>query len=261
MTQKVKQLTTAKEAAQAEHRRLKAEAAYASTVHQQEEAIYKKLATTERKYLEARDRYRAAEAAVQKAAVEIRHAEESLEARVGLEHALVAEVKAQLAEARLNLGYTRVLAPCDGIVTDLQLRDGTYTHTGQAAMTLIDTSAWYLVAHFRENALVRVEEGRPALVALQGSPGLLLPARVTSTGWGVQHGQGVPSGALPEAKRQTSWVQPAQRFQVRLVLEEPEAVPLRVGMTGSVSVYTEPEGPLRALTRALHQVVAWLYYL
>src|SRR5262249_16912504 len=139
-TQKVKQLTTAREAAVAEHRRLEAEADYAATVHRQEEMIYLKQATTERKYLGARDRARAAPAPVNKAAVEVRHAEESLEARVGREHALVAQIKAQLAEARLNLTFTRVVAPCAGRVTDLQLRDGAYVHTGQAAMTLIDTS-------------------------------------------------------------------------------------------------------------------------
>ncbi len=259
--QRVKQLETERTAAQAEHARLKAEADYAATVHQQEEMIYKKQATTERKYLEARDRYRAARAAAERAAVQVQHVEESLQARVGKEHALVAMVKAQLAEAELNLTYTRVLAPCEGVITDLQLRDGAYAHVGQSVLTIIDTSTWLIVAHFRENALRNMEEGQPALVALQGRPGELLPARVVSTGRGVRQGQGIPSGTLPDVKRQASWVEPAQRFQVRLVLEEAESVPLRVGMTGSVSVYTEPEGRMHEITRAIHQLLAWLYYL
>jgi multidrug resistance efflux pump len=261
VTYKVKQMETEKRVAQAEHTRLVAEADYAATVHRQEQQIYQKLATTERKYLEARDRDRAARAAADKAAVQVQHVEEGLEARVGREHALVARVKAELAEARLNLSFTSVHAPCDGLITDLQLRDGTFVHVGQAAMTLIDTSHWQIVAHFRENALRNLEEGQPALVALQGAPGRLLPARVASTGGGVFHGQGVPSGNLPAVKRQTSWVEPAQRFQVRLVLEEEPPVPLRVGMTGSASVYVEPEGRLHEVTRGLHQLIAWLYYL
>jgi hypothetical protein len=40
-----------------------------------------------------------------------------------------------------------------------------------------------------------------------------------------------------------------------------EAVPMRVGMTASVSVYTESSGVLGVLTRALHRIVSWLYYL
>jgi multidrug resistance efflux pump len=54
---------------------------------------------------------------------------------------------------------------------------------------------------------------------------------------------------------------PSQRFQVRLELTEPQAVPLRVGMTASVSVYTQPEGVLNDITEAWHKLLAWLYYL
>jgi hypothetical protein len=62
-------------------------------------------------------------------------------------------------------------------------------------------------------------------------------------------------------KDQTSWIPAEQRFQVRLALHDPAAVPLRVGMTGSVSVYIEPDGRLNELTEAVHCVIAWLYYL
>jgi multidrug resistance efflux pump len=260
-TTKVQQLTTNKHAAEAEHAKLKAEAAYAATVHEQESAIWQKAATTERKYLEARDRDRAAKAAVAKAAVMVRHVDESLASRIGREHAYIALAKAQLGEAKLNLSYTRVAAPCDGVVTDLQLREGAYTHVGQAAMTLIDTSTFLLVGNFRENSLRNVEVGMPALVGLQAAPGRLFTARVATLGWGVQQGQGVPSGSLPNVKRETSWVQPAQRFQVRLALDEGQGVDLRVGMTGSISVYVDPDGDINPITRGLHQLVAWLYYL
>jgi multidrug resistance efflux pump len=84
---------------------------------------------------------------------------------------------------------------------------------------------------------------------------------VVTVGWGVNQGQGIPSGQLPDVKIPTSWVPPAQRFQVRLTIDDPESVPLRVGMTGSVAVYTEPDGWLNPVTRFWHQVVAWLYYL
>lgn len=259
--QQVRQLQTSLAAAKAEQDRLQAEAEFARAVRHQEEQIFKTEATTERKYLDALQKHKASQAALEKAVQNVRHVEEAVNARIGAEHALSAEVKAQLAEARLNLGYTRVQAPCDGIVTDLQLREGAYVHAGQAAMTVIDTGQWLIVANLRENALERVAEGQPALVALQGLPGRLLPARVVSIGSGVGQGQGVPSGLLPDVKRQTAWVPPPQPFQVRLVLDEPEAAVLRVGMTGSVSVYTEPTGVLPAITRCLHQILAWLYHL
>jgi multidrug resistance efflux pump len=271
----VKQLEAELASAQADHDRLVADADYAASVHRQEQAIFKTDSTTERRYLNAVQKNKASHAAVRQAAGTVRRIEEALSARISGEHALVAEgkariageralvaqVKAQLAEARLNLSYTRVYAPCAGVITDLQLREGAYAHTGQAVMTLIDTSSWLIVANFRENSLARLREGLPARVALRGLPGRLFNARVVSVGGGVSQGQGVPSGQLPNVKITTSWVPPAQRFQVRLTLDDPESVPLRVGMTGSVAVYTEPEGFLNGVTEFLHQVIARLYYL
>ena len=117
------------------------------------------------------------------------------------------------------------------------------------------------MANFRENALTWVREGQPAAVAFRGLPGRLFGARVAAIGWGVSQGQGVPSGQLPDVRVPGSWVPPAQRFQVRVILDDPESVPLRVGMTASVSIYTESEGTMNVITRFWHQVIARLYYL
>jgi multidrug resistance efflux pump len=260
-TQQVKQLHSQHAALKAEHERLNAEADYARAVYRQEEAIFKKESTTERKYLDALQKHKASLASLEKSVRTIQHSQEAIDARVGEEHALIAEVKAQLAEAKLNLGYCRVDAPCDGRVTNLQLREGAYAHVGQSVMTVIDTGHWLIIANFREKGLERMRPGHPALVAFRGMPGRLQSARVLWISSGVSQGQGVPSGLLPEVKDQTNWIPAEQRFQVRLILEDPEAVPLRVGMTGSVSVYIEPEGRLNQVTEAVHRVIAWLYYL
>ncbi len=257
----VKQLEADLAAARAGHERLEADADFNAVVHRQEQAIFKTDSTTERRYVEAVQKNKASQAAVRQSASGVRRIEDALDARIAGEHALVAQVKAQLAEAKLNLGYTRVYANCDGLITDLQLREGAYVHIGQAAMTLIDTSRWLIVGNFRENALTHLREGLLAQVALRGAPGRRLNARVQSVGWGVSQGQGVPSGQLPDVKIPTSWVPPAQRFQVRLILDDPGSVPLRVGMTGSVAIYTEPSGWLNDVTQGWHQVIAWLYYL
>ncbi|MBL8795081.1 MAG: efflux RND transporter periplasmic adaptor subunit, partial [Planctomycetia bacterium] len=256
-----KELDTDLAAARSEQERVQAEATLAGVVFQQERQLYKADSTTERRFLEAQEKHRASQAALRTAGEKIRRIEQMLAARVGDDHARVAEVKAQLAEAKLNLSYTRVYAACDASITDLQLREGAYVRTGEAALTLIDLKHWTVVGNFRENALSQVAPGQPALVALRSVPGHLYQARVTAVGRGVGQGQGVPSGRLPDVKRATSWLPPSQRFQVRLELTDAQAPPLRVGMTASVSVYTEPEGMLNDLTTAWHRVLSWFYYL
>jgi multidrug resistance efflux pump len=48
-----------------------------------------------------------------------RKVEQALAARIGGEHAIISEVKAQLAEAKLNLSWTRIYAPANGYITDV----------------------------------------------------------------------------------------------------------------------------------------------
>jgi multidrug resistance efflux pump len=106
-----------------------------------------------------------------------------------------------------------------------------------------------------------MKPAHPALVAFRGVPGRIWRAHVLWIGSGVSQGQGVPSGVLPEVKDQPSWIPAEQRFQVRLALDDPVAVSLRVGMTGSVSVYIKPDGRLNPITQEVHRIIAWLYYL
>lgn len=259
--QQVAQMQSELLGAKADDMRLVADESYAKVVHDQEKEIYEKQATTDRSYVSAVQKYKAAQAAVQQSQARIDKAEQALAARIGEEHALVAEIEAQLAEARLNLEWTRIYAPANGHVTNVQLRVGSYVHAGMPVLTCVDSDQWWIVANFRENSVARLRAGQPACIAFRSLPAQIFAARVTSVGWGVSQGQGVPSGELPDVKVPGNWVPPAQRFQVRLALDGAESVPMRVGMTGSVAVYTEPGGALTYITSAWHHVIAWLYHL
>src|SRR5262249_18028737 len=136
--QEVAQLESELAAARAEDARLVAEEAYARAVNDQETQIRKQDATTYRKYLDALQRYRVAQAARGRSAAQTRKIEQALAARIGGEHALVAETKAQLADALLNLKWTRIRAPANGYVTNVQLREGSYVHIGTPVVTCID---------------------------------------------------------------------------------------------------------------------------
>ncbi|HEV3257798.1 MAG TPA: biotin/lipoyl-binding protein, partial [Gemmataceae bacterium] len=81
--QQVAQLEAELAAAKAEDARLIAEEGYARTVHEQEHAIYKQDATTDRKFVEAVQKYKAAQAALERSRAQVRRAEQALAARVG----------------------------------------------------------------------------------------------------------------------------------------------------------------------------------
>ena len=259
--QQVAQLDADLSAARAEDARLVAEEAYAREVHGQEKAIYKQEATTDRKYLDAIQKYKAAQAALERSRAQVRKVEQALAARVGAEHALVAEVEAQLAEARLNLDWTRIYAPANGYVTNVQLREGSYVHVGIPVLTCIDGDQWWVVANFRENSLENVRPGQRVGLTFNTYPGRIFPGVVESVGWGVNQGQGTPSGSLPAIPEPQNWIRLAQRFQVRITPQLPPGDPLRVGATASVAVYTREEYWLNGVTETLQKIEAALEHL
>ena len=256
----VKQLSTQLAAEEAEHHRLIAEDELAKYLHDRDNRIYEGGATTERKATTSALGYRASRAAVERSARMIQHIRAAIDARVGSENSLVAQAEAELAEARLNLEYSTVLAPCDGVITNLQLREGDFSHVGEAVLSCVDRNQWLVVANYRERCLERLRPGQPALVTFRAAPGRIYEARVFALGWGVNQGQGVPSGNLPDVPRLQNWVPPSQRFQVRLALDAPDAAPLRVGTTCTVTTLADPASPIMPVTRLIHRIVALWYY-
>ena len=197
---------------------------------------------------QARARLREQEATLQQTQEKRAKAELDLAAKVGDRNALVAKAQANLDEAKYQLEQTKIVAPTDGYVTNLQLSVGTYIDAGTPVMSVVDSGNWWIVGNFSENSLALLRPGLPARAAFGLVPGRIFEAEVESVGWGVGQGQGVPSGDLPDVTGPSDWVKSTQRFPVRFQLEDPESIgELRVG--GTVTVLVLPTGnlPLNAL--------------
>lgn len=256
--QQIAQLEAELAAAKADVDRLEAEEAYAKVVADQEKMIFKQEATTDRKYQQALQSHKAAQAASKQGAARAQKIEQALAAMIGDEHAIVAEVQSQLEIAELNLEWTRVYSHANGYVTNVQLRVGDYIQIGAPAITLIDSDHWWVVANFRENALENVRKGQRVGLTINTYPGRIFHGVVDSLGWGVDQGQGTPSGALPYVAEPKNWIRLAQRFQVRIIPEMPSEYPLRVGATASAAVYTREDYWLNGVTELWQRIEAAL---
>ncbi len=257
----VSQLESELTASEAAHARIAAEEAYARTVQEQEAEIRKQWATTERKYLDAVQKHRMAQAELKRSKAMIAKAREALTARIGGEHALVAEIRALLADAKLNLNWTHVYAPANGYVTNVQLREGSYALAGAPVLTCIDTDRWWIVANFRENSLENLRPEQRVNISFNTYPGRIFPGVVQTIGWGVYQGQAAPSGNLPVVNEPENWIRIAQRFPVWITPQMPEGYPLRIGATASIAVYTRDKYWLNGVTEIWHELVADFDYL
>ena len=211
---------------------------------------------------QAKDRLSVKQALLQQSMAKRAKVMESLGAKVGDENALVAKAQANLQKAGYDLEQTRIFAPADGYVTNLQLTAGTYVKAGTAVMTFVSSGDWWIVGNFRENSLALMRPGQQAEVTLAMYPGRIFDAVVESVGWGVGQGQGIPSGDLPEIQNPSDWVKLARRFPVRLRLRTSKVdEDLRVGGSATVVVYTEDGIVLKALARLWLNIASVLNFI
>jgi len=151
----------------------------------------------------------------------------------------LAASRANEALAERDLDKTVVKAPFDGKVTALNISAGEYAITGHPLFTLIDTSKWYAVANFRETEIARMFPGSDATVYLMAQPKKALSGRVDSIGWGVTPEDGSVVNGLPRVAKTLDWVRLAQRFPVRILLDQPPQDEMRIGASAVVVVRHE----------------------
>jgi len=181
-----------------------------------------------------------ANAAKAQAEAELARAKAALGAP-GEDNALLREAVAQCDQAKLNLDFTRITAPVDGYVTNLNLRLGSQAVANQPLLALVDANSYWVVGYFRESTIASIQSGDNAVVTLMTYPDEPLTGVVESVGQGVAQQDGATGrDLLPSISPTFEWIRLAQRVPVRVhIVKKPERVVLRVGTTASVLVMTD----------------------
>jgi membrane fusion protein, multidrug efflux system len=142
--------------------------------------------------------------------------------------------------AEYNLNHCNVYAPFDTRVTNLNISQGAYAHTGQQVFTLIDTRVWWAVANFRETQLHRIQPGMHADVYVLSRPAIRYDGVVDSVGFGVRPDSTLvgtfSSTGLPDVQRSLNWVHLATRYPVRVRINAPESEPFRLSESAVVVI-------------------------
>jgi membrane fusion protein (multidrug efflux system) len=147
----------------------------------------------------------------------------------------VKRAAAMLGQARINLAYTEVRAPKDGIVTRVnQLQVGNYVSPGRAVFMLTGLSYW-VEANFKENQLQYMRVGQPASVKIDAFPDFKLKGHVAS----FSPGTGSSFSILPAENATGNWVKVVQRLPVEVAIDDPPAgLPMSAGLSVEVEVDT-----------------------
>ncbi|EOT1194817.1 HlyD family secretion protein [Cronobacter turicensis] len=143
--------------------------------------------------------------------LQIRQQETNVEAR----QSQVAQARAQLQTAELNLSYTEVRAPFDGYVTKRNVQNGTLVQAGSALFSIVSPDIW-VVANFKESQLERMRPGDKVEISVDAFPDLELQGHVES----IQQGSGSRFSAFPAENATGNFVKIVQRVPVKIVIDK-----------------------------------------
>lgn len=135
--------------------------------------------------------------------------------------------QATLAAAGINLGYTRILAPVTGHVTDRTVAVGNYVEPGTQMLAIVPLTLW-VTANFKETQLALMRPGQPVSIRVDACPAERLSGHVDS----LQRGAGQAFAILPPQNATGNYVKVVQRVPVKIDFDRlPPDCPLGPGMS------------------------------
>lgn len=144
--------------------------------------------------------------------------ESELESSIATTQSVEAEIKrleAEVEQAKLNLSYTKIYAPSDGLIASRNVEAGNYVQTGQPLMAVVPKKVW-VVANFKEGQLTHMKPGQKVSVSVDTYPGKKFKAHVDS----IQRATGAKSSLFPPENAVGSYVKIVQRVPVKIVFDE-----------------------------------------
>jgi len=208
---------------------------------------------------EAKAALKQADASVGASEAELKRTQEEL-GPGGAANPQLREALAGLERAQLDLLRTTIVAPAEGVVTNLQLSVGGVVGVGQRAMTFIEVGTVWITAAFKENSLENITAGDRADVLFDVLPGRIFAAKVESVGMGVAQGNVDPNTGLPKISADNSWTRSPQSFPVRLILDEGRPKGVGYGSQANVVIYTGDNPVTNALGFAWLRILSVLTY-
>jgi membrane fusion protein (multidrug efflux system) len=162
---------------------------------------------------------------------------ELLNAEIVQAEAAAARASALQRQAELNLSYTTITAPIDGVVGNRTLRTGQFVQAGTQLMSLVPASGAYVVANFKETQLTNVHEGQAVDVAVDMFPGQFVHGHVDS----LAPASGQEFALLPPDNATGNFTKVVQRIPVKIALDDGAPIELRPGMSVIPTIATQSQ--------------------
>ena len=209
-------------------------------------------------------RVNAAQATHDAAVAQLERANLQYKSEINGVNTTVANMEAQLQQARYYLDNTTLTAPEDGRILNLQVRPGMVSgiyRVGGIAALIADADRYVLATFFQEN-LKYVKAGQSVEISFDLYPGQIFSGKVDSIWRGNGVGQYLPSDDIPKFQQPPPNALQGQ-YAVKIRLDDPDQFKFSIGAQGSAAIYTSGEygawAVLRKISIRAHSWFNWLY--
>ena len=157
------------------------------------------------------------------------------QAAADLAHARVRGAQAGKQAADLQLSYTKILAPADGITSDLAVHEGQLVQVGQTVVAVVPADT-YVIANLKETQVGRVKIGQIVDMDLDAYPGQTFTGKVES----LSPATGARFSMLPPDNASGNFVKVVQRVPVKIAWTNlPKNVIIEAGLSVDVTIHVE----------------------
>jgi membrane fusion protein (multidrug efflux system) len=129
--------------------------------------------------------------------------------------AAVGKAQATQEQAKVNLSYTEIVAPIDGVVGDRKVQTGQYVQPGTRLLTLVPTQAIYVIANYKETQLDRMHTGQAVEMTVDAYPGVTVHGHVDS----LAPGSGSQFALLPPENATGNFTKIVQRVPIKILID------------------------------------------
>jgi len=205
----------------------------------QEKLLASGITGTEQQVEQAQAANRVAESQLAQSQAALDAARLQLKVQQSQEAQLQAALKAAVAArnlAEINVGYNRISAPVDGMVSQRRVYPGQYVGVGTQVIAVVPLADIYVISNYKETQLTRIRTGQPAEVRVDSFPGVVLHGHVQS--WSP--GTGSQFALLPPDNATGNFTKVVQRIPVKITLDSKGGLGtlLRPGMSVETTIHT-----------------------
>jgi membrane fusion protein (multidrug efflux system) len=225
---------------EAERASAEAHALEAKQEQDRQEALLQTSSGTRQKVEQTVADYARAQADVTASRAVIAEERHQLEVLAGTKKQRAADLQAAMAAltaARLRLGYTRIVAPFDGVVGEREVQPNDYVNVGTNLISVVPLPNVYVIANYQETQLTRVVPGQPVEVSVDTFPNERLRGHVER----IAPASGSQFALLPPDNATGNFTKVVQRIPVRIQLDRDQNVlsRLRPGMSVVTKIHTD----------------------